>query len=213
MEKELKISELALLWGVSVPAAWNRVRREELKTVKKLSENKKEITYVLISDDILNKYIINPVNNVNNVLNNNYNEELLTNNNLVNNVNNDEKPENTLNAKEIFERLTILNNNHNEELKTVNNELIKANIELAEVKSKQLLLEDKASREGLYLNEINTLKKDNNKLSNINKLLIIVIVLLLTVIIIATTYFITVNYISKNVHDESKTVIENVENK
>ena len=52
-EKELKISELANIWAVSVPTTWNRVRKEDLKTVKKIDENRKEVNYVIISDKII----------------------------------------------------------------------------------------------------------------------------------------------------------------
>ena len=55
-EKEFKIAELASVWGVSVPATWNRVRKEELKTIKKVDENRKEVTYVIVSNEIINKY-------------------------------------------------------------------------------------------------------------------------------------------------------------
>ena len=83
-EKELKIAELATVWGVSVPATWNRVRKEGLKTVKKIDENRKEVTYVIVSEEIVNKYL----SAVNNGINNRYYEELLTSNNINNDINN-----------------------------------------------------------------------------------------------------------------------------
>ena len=78
MEKELKIAELASILGVSIPTTWNRIRKDGLKTVKKLDENRKEITYVIVSDDYAEKYINNVINNVNNVVNNGNYEDLLT---------------------------------------------------------------------------------------------------------------------------------------
>ena len=114
MEKELKIAELASIWGVSVPTTWNRVRKEGLSTIKKIDENRKEIAYVVISDNILNKYIIT----VNNNDNNRYYEEMLTDNNINNNVNNDvnnhvESNNNSISAQEMFDKLTALNNHFN----------------------------------------------------------------------------------------------------
>ena len=166
MEKELKIAELASIWGVSVPTTWNRVRKEGLSTIKKFDENRKEVAYVIISDNILNKYIIT----INNNDNNRYYEEMLTNNNVNNNINNNinnhaEAHNNSISVNELFDKLTTLNNQYNERLERVNNELTM-------YKSKSLLLEDKAGREGYYLKEIDTLKTDNKNLNNDNKRLL-----------------------------------------
>lgn len=177
-EKELKIAELANVWGVSVPATWNRVRKEGLKTIKKIDENRKEVTYVVISEETLNKYL----STVNNSINNRYYEELLTNNNVNNDNNNNLKAESeTFSASEMFDKLTALNNEYNNRLERVNEELITA-------KSKMLLLEDKAGREGLYINEINGLKTDNNNLKKVVYGLIGVIVILLLVLACYLTY-------------------------
>ncbi len=178
MEKELKIAELAAIWGVSVPTTWNRVRKEGLSTIKKFDENRKEVAYVIISDNILNKYIIT----INNNDNNRYYEEMLTDNNINNNVNNHvETNNNSISMNELFDKLTTLNNQYNERLERVNNELTM-------YKSKNLLLEDKAGREGYYLSEINTLKTDNKNLNKDNKRLL---KWLLTSIIIFIITFIT----------------------
>ena len=111
MEKELKIAELASIWGVSVPTTWNRVRKEGLSTIKKFDENRKEVAYVVISDNILNKYIIT----VNNNDNNRFYEDMLTDNNVNNNINNNvnNRPEaytNSISVNELFDKLTTLNN-------------------------------------------------------------------------------------------------------
>ena len=55
MEKELKIAELANIWGVSVPTCWNRIKKEGLTTIKKKDETNKDITYITISDNLINK--------------------------------------------------------------------------------------------------------------------------------------------------------------
>lgn len=181
-EKELKIAELATVWGVSVPATWNRVRKEGLKTVKKIDENRKEVTYVIVSEEIVNKYL----SAVNNGINNRYYEELLTSNNINNDINNSLKVESeALSASEMFDKLTALNKEYNNRLEQVNEELITA-------KSKMLLLEDKAGREGLYINEINGLKTDNNKLKRVIYCLFAVIVILL----LGLTCYLTYNIVA-----------------
>lgn len=220
MEKKLSVSEFAELAGTTAKTIYQRIlnnselpKNEQLNTVKEKIKGR-EVTVIITDYKQIelykNLYGKEPVNNL-------QYEEILTDNNVTDTeINSNTQVKNNNNNdfdNDIIDKILTINDKYNNRLELVYNELKTANNELAEVKSKQLLLEDKASREGLYLNEINTLKKDYNKLSNINKLLITVIILLLIVIIIAITYFITVNYISKNVKDGSKVVIENVENK
>lgn len=196
-EKELKISELATIWAVSVPTTWNRVRKEDLKTVKKVDENRKEVNYVVISDEIINKYVLTVNNNVNN---RNY-EDILTDNNINENVNNNLKYGNDgISASEMFDKLSTLNKEYNDRLERVNEELIT-------YKSKSLLLEDKAGREGFYINEINTLKKDNNLLlKGLITLLIMFIITFISLIAIVLYH----KAIEGN--KEVTTTVENVSN-
>lgn len=196
-EKELKISELANIWAVSVPTTWNRVRKEDLKTVKKVDENRKEVNYVVISDEIINKYVLTVNNNVNN---HNY-EDILTDNNINENVNNNLKYGNdNISASEMFDKLSTLNKEYNDRLERVNEELIT-------YKSKSLLLEDKAGREGFYINEINTLKKDNN-------LLLKGLITLLIMFIITFISLVSIVLYHKAIEGskEVSTTVENVSN-
>ena len=195
--KELKISELANIWAVSVPTTWNRVRKEDLKTVKKVDENRKEVNYVVISDEIINKYVLTVNNNVNN---HNY-EDILTDNNVNENINNNLKYGNdNISASEMFDKLSTLNKEYNDRLERVNEELIT-------YKSKTLLLEDKAGREGFYINEINTLKKDNNLLlKGLITLLIMFIITLISLIAVVLYH----KAIEGN--KEVSTTVENVSN-
>ncbi len=196
-EKELKISELANIWAVSVPTTWNRVRKEDLKTVKKVDENRKEVNYVVISDEIINKYVLTVNNNVNN---HNY-EDILTDNNINENVNNNLKYGNdSISASEMFDKLSTLNKEYNDRLERVNEELIT-------YKSKTLLLEDKAGREGYYINEINTLKKDNN-------LLLKGLITLLIMFIITFVSLVSIVLYHKTIegNKEVSTTVENVSN-
>lgn len=194
-EKELKISELANIWAVSVPTTWNRVRKEDLKTVKKVDENRKEVNYVIISDKIINKYVLTVNNNVNN---HNY-EDILTDNNVDENINNNLKYGNdNISASEMFDKLSTLNKEYNDRLERVNEELIT-------YKSKTLLLEDKANREGFYINEINTLKKDNNLLL---KGLITLLIMFIITLISLTAVVLYHKAIEGN--KEVSTTVENV---
>jgi hypothetical protein len=164
MNEEIKIADLARLWNVSVNTVWARIKKEGLLTSKRL-DNNKEITFVSVPEEILKKYA---VNNVINHTNNVDNEELLTSNNPDNGINNPQTVdiiERIMEySKGVNEQLITINNNYNEELKTINNELMM-------YKSQMPLLEDKASREGLYLKEINELKEVNNKVNKRNEAL------------------------------------------
>lgn len=204
MERELSIAELAQLWGVSVPTTWNRIKKEGLTTFKKKDKNNKEINYVSISEEILKDYVINDNNNLNNAVNNGHYEELLTDNN----VNNPQNTVITTNPSEsltdIINTITTINNDYNNRLQSLTDELIT-------YKSKSLLLEDKAGREGYYLNEINELKKENNRNKLYNKLLITVI----TILLLFITGFITYNVaksdkVSDTVEPKSDIVQEEV---
>jgi hypothetical protein len=176
MNEEIKIADLARLWNVSVNTVWARIKKEGLLTSKRL-DNNKEITFVPVPEEILKKYA---VNNVINHTNNVDNEELLTTNNPNNEINNPQTVdiiERIMTYSQgVNEQLIAINNNYNEELRTVNNELMK-------YKSQMPLLEDKASREGLYLKEINELKEVNNNVHKRNESLknwlITVIILLI----------------------------------
>ena len=186
MEKELKIAELAKIWGVSVPTTWNRIKKHSLTTFKKKDENNKEVNYVRISEEKIKMYVVNLNNNDKNV----YYEDLLN----VDNVDNDvidaeyirqDKTDRQNIITDVFNGLKDVYNAHNEEIKTVYNEL-------STYKGQVLLLEDKASREGLYVNEINTLKKDNNIL-----LKWLITVIILSVIIIAALCVVVAFYYNK----------------
>ena len=152
MEREIKIAELARLWNVSVNTTWTRIKKEGLITLKKL-DNNREIAFVTIPDDIFNKYMVN--NGVNNP---NY-EELLSDDNPSlppNNISNADILDKMIDfSNEVQDRLITLNNHHNEEIMNLNEELNK-------YKNQFPLLEDRASREGVYLQEIKDLKKVNN---------------------------------------------------
>ena len=200
MEKELKIAELSALWGVSVPTTWNRIRKEGLQTFIKKNENNKEVNYVRVSDDVINQYVINDNNNVSNTVNNGYYEDMLINNNGNNIVKNPQtqvnKDYSREDLQELITTITSVNESYNNRIETLTNRLINA-------ESKQLLLEDKANREGMYINEINGLKKENNRYKLYNNLLITVIVTLIIVITGYITFNIGLSTIRDNRNIES----------
>lgn len=184
MEKCLKVAELATIWGVSVPTTWNRVRKEGLETVIKKDENGKDINYINIPDEVLNKYINNVVNNQNNVNNNGYYEDLLSNNNVNNPSNDVIDADYTMvhnnDVKNLYDRYITDTNGYKDELISVYKEL-------TEVKSKAVLVDLSQQAKDKLEEELEVLKTDNKKLLNRNKwlttLLITLIMVLLSVII------------------------------
>lgn len=190
MEKDVKVSELAQIWGVSVPTTWNRIRKEGLETFLKKDENGKEVNYIKVSEVIVKKYINNLNNSPNEVNNNGYYEEVLRDNNVneIQKNNND-----SISASELFDKLTTLNNEYNDRLERLNNELLIS-------ERQRLLLEDKAGREGLYLNQINELKDHNNRLLSVNKRLFITLIVLITILITIIT---TISIVNNHTNEEN----------
>lgn len=214
MVKELKIAELASLWGVSVPTTWNRIKKMGLTTFIKKNESNKDITFVSISDEQIHSYVLNVNNNINNANNNRYYEDMLTNNN-VNNASNDvidvdyshQSQSFSTNIvsdiKEVYndcnERILTINNYYNEQVKNLYEEI-------ANYKAHKLMLEDKASREGLYIKEINELKADNNSVKKVNEWLKYIIVGLIMIIIGFIMYLIMFNNLQKDVNTDNEIV-------
>lgn len=196
MEKKLKISEFADLIGVTAKTVYKMVEREELKTVNE-KVNNRLITLVITNDaeieSFKNMYGKLPVNNSNC-------EDILTDTNSTVNYNN---PSQTSNneafTSEVLDKIIQINKEYNNELKRVNEELVNT-------KAQMLFLEDKASREGMYLNEINGLKTENNQLKKskekLTYTLVTVIVLLLLVLVGYFTYNIATSEKKEHVQEE-----------
>lgn len=195
MEKCLKVAELATVWGVSVPTTWNRIRKEGLETVIKKDENGKDINYINISEDVIKKYINNPVNNQNNANNNGYYEDMLRDNNINNSQNDvldaDYTMVNNNDIKNLYDRYITDTNGYKDEL-------INVYKELTEVKSRALLVDMSQQAKDKLEAENEVLKTDNKKLLNRNKWLttfLITLIMVLTAVII--TLF-AVNNVSSN---------------
>lgn len=194
MEKCLKVAELAIIWGVSVPTTWNRVRKEGLETIIKKDENGKDINYINITDEIINKYINNPVNNQNNVNNNGYYEDMLSRDKVNNSSNDvidaDYTMVNNNDIKNLYDRYLTDTNDYK-------NELISVYKELSEVKSQALLVDMSNQVKDRLEAEIKILKTDNKKLINRNKWLFTVLITLISVLITVSVTLLIVNNASK----------------
>lgn len=195
-EIKMKVADFAGLVGCSQKTVYKLIENEQLKTVNEL-QNGRTIRLIVTNNieiaEFQKNYGKSPVNE------SECNEILTVNNTQENkmNVQNISESENILN---VFDKIMEVNNQYNERLEKVNNELIT-------YKSKQLLLEDKANREGLYLNEINDLKASK---SNILKWLIAVIVILSLLLITVSGLLIFNLY---NAVDKAPQTIEIVKEK
>lgn len=193
MEKKYSVADFAALVGTTSKTIYQKIENydnlpvnEQLKTVKEKVKGR-EITFIQTTDEQIacyqNFYGKNTVNDgeyYENVTNSNGSLQV---NNGVNSseINNNKKTDG-----DMFERLMTLNETYLNRLETVTNELM-------EYKSKTLLLEDKAGREGLYLKEINELKTDNEKLKTRNKTLFTVLTVIITVLVTVLITVLTVN--------------------
>jgi len=177
MERKLKVSEFAELVGITSKTVYKMESRGEITTVNERVNNR-PTTLVVTNDEQINNfrnaYSKIPVNN------GNYEDNVTINNDTMNNNNPSQTANNNEFVQEMFEKIVILNEEYN-------NRIAKLNEELIDSKSKLLLLEDKAGREGMYLAEINTLKTENNQLKTdktkvANQLVAVIIVLLMVVV-------------------------------
>lgn len=186
MERKLKFSEFAELIGTTAKTVYKMEEREEIITVIE-KVNNRPTRLVVTNDEQINHfkniYSKSPVNI------GNY-EDILTNSNDTMSSNNSTQSANSNEiVQEMFEKMLVLNEEYN-------NRIAKLNDELIDSKSKLLLLEDKAGREGMYLKEINELKNENTQLktdkTKVANLLTSVIIVLLMVLVGLITYNVTV---------------------
>lgn len=228
MERKMNVAEFATLVGTTSKTIYGKINNydnlpvnERLKTVSEKVKGR-EVTLIITNSEQIEFY--KNLYGKDTVIDGEYYETVTDNNGLelVNEVHETRKTTNTLKmSDDAFERLLTLNESYNNRIEHYNNELLKAYNELSEVKSKQLLLEDKAGREGLLLNEIRELKEANNKELEIlkkennrnklyNKLLITVITILLLFITGLMTYNIAVNKSTVQVDEKTEQVSEQV---
>lgn len=203
MERKMNVADFAALVGTSTKTIYEKINNSgELPVIEQLitvSEKVKGRTIKLI---LTNSEQIEYYKNLygkNTVIDGEYYENVTV-NNLNKPVNEIQETVKNINnngfSGDMFERLITVNNEFNNRIEQLTNRVIAA-------ESKQLLLEDKASREGTYINEINELKKDNNRYKLFIKLLITVIITLLIVITGYITFTIGVNTESVTSSQES----------
>ena len=177
MERKLKFSEFAELIGTTPKTIYKLEERKEIVTVIE-KVNNRPTRLVITNDDQINHF--KNVYSKNTVINGNYEEMLTDNNDSMNNSNSSQSANSNEFVQEMFEKIVVLNEEYNNRIEKLNNELIDS-------KSKLLLLEDKANREGLYLAEINGLKEENNqlrtsKMNVINRLMTVIVILLMVIV-------------------------------
>lgn len=187
MERKLKFAEFADLIGTTAKTVYKMEERKEIVTVIEKVNNRP--TRLVVTDDnqinhFKNVYSKSPVNN------SNYEENVTINNDSMNSNNTSQSANNNEVVQELFEKMLVMNEEYNNRIEKLNNELIDS-------KSKLLLLEDKAGREGMYLKEINELKSENETLKTskvkVANQLTIVIVILSMVLVGLITYNVAIN--------------------
>ena len=188
-EKKLKVADLAAILDVAPKTVYKMIERGELLTVNE-KVNNRSTTLVIVSDediaklkDTYGKYTVNGGNCYDNVTFNDGEVIDVESQNTVNNSSNNGYRHN------VIDQILTLNNGYNDQLNTLTNQLSTLSERLITAESKQLLLEDKANREGFYLNEINNLKKENSKLNKILHIGIFLIFVIILILAIVITYF------------------------
>ena len=186
----MNIAEFSALVGTTSKTIYGKINNnsnlpvnEQLKTVKEKVKGR-EVTLIITNDEQIELY--KNLYGKDTVINGEYYETVtdINSNSPVNEVQEQVKINHNADLlAEMFDRLNTVHNEYNNRLQRVNDELIT-------YKSKTLLLEDAKGREGYHINEINELKKENNRYKLVNYLLIT----LLAILLIFITGFITYNY-------------------
>lgn len=206
MDRKLKVAEFAALLGIVPKTVYKMIERNEIITVTE-KVNNRQTTLVITNDEQIEEfrksYSKNQVNNGNyyeNVTENECSESYTERNEQVKNNYGTEF------ANEVIDKIITINNGYNEQINEYNNRLEKVNEQLITAKSKLLLLEDKAGREGVYINEINELRTDNNKLKKVIYGLFTVIALLLLIFTCYLTYNIVISSSTQSIPEKNSAV-------
>lgn len=199
MERKMNVAEFATLVGTTSKTIYGKINNydnlpvnEQLKTVSEKVKGR-EVTLIVTDSEQIEYY--KNLYGKDTVINGEYYETVTDINGNIP-VNEIQEPVKMNNSNELlsemFDKLNTVHNEYNNRLQRVNDELIT-------YKSKQLLLEDKANKEGFYLNEINELKKENNR----NKLYINVLITVIIILLLLITGFITYNIAKSNIVDDT----------
>lgn len=174
MENEKwKVSDFSELVGCSQKTVYALIKRGELKTVNEVIRGRK-MTFVIASNEQIEEFkklygkdMVNESNCKETVTEENYIEGEI--------VSTSDKTEN------ILDKFIELQNTFNAQLMNVNEELVK-------YKSQVPLLSYKADREGMYINEINQLKKDNEGYKRKLTILLTFTITLITILFLYASY-------------------------
>lgn len=199
MERKLNVAEFATIVGTSSKTVYGRIdKNEDLPENEKLitvreKVNGREIVRIITNDnqlalykDIYGKKVVNEREYYEPVTENYQYKTFNEFQEPVKNSNNDGF------NPDVFDRIMTLTNEYNTRLEQKINEILTVEKELAEVKGRQLLLEDKAGREGLYIGEINQLKTEKEQVQKLNNRLKLIVYLLITFIVVIFTVAITI---------------------
>lgn len=159
MNKKLKVIDFSTIVGCSQKTVYRMIKKGELLTVNEMVNGRK-VAFIITNDKQIEEIKKNQAPFT--VNEGNYEESL-------SNAQND-KAQNAEILNIYAEKLLEINKVNNEQLMNLTNELIT-------YKSQVPLLEDKANREGLYLQEIKDLKKVNNRY-----LIVLITVIILSVL-------------------------------
>lgn len=193
MERRMKVADFAALIGVVPKTVYKMIEREEIITVNE-KVNNRSTTLIVTTDEQIEE--LKKSYGKDTVHDGNCYENVTVNNRSMDDINSqymEKINNNNIVTAEVIDRIITLNEGYNEQLKEVTEKLFTVNDELVKVKSQTLLLEDKAGREGFYLNEINQLKNSNKRLMKFIYLTVTVIVFLLLSLTGYVTYNVSVN--------------------
>jgi len=212
MERKMNVADFAALVGTSSKTIYEKINNfDELPGIEQLITVNEKVKGRTIKLIVTNSEQIEYYKNLygkNTVIDGEYYENVTV-NNLNKPVNEVQETVKSINNNgfngDMFERLITVNNEFNNRIEQLTNRVIAA-------ESKQLLLEDKASREGIYINEINELKRVNKRYQLFNKGLITVIIMLLIVIIGYITFTIGVNNGNKDTKKQEPAIVAPVSN-
>lgn len=203
MEKiTLNIAELARIVGATPKTIYRLIERKELMTVKE-KVNGREITRVVTDENqiesLKNTYNKMSVNDRQKQEKDSQCNDILTDNDSQDN-------DKVLNFNTFAEQLMTANRQLQDRLFTVTDQLMS-------VKGQMPLLEDKASREGLYLQEIKDLKANNNaEIDNLKrshyrlKAWLITVIILLSLALMGVTGFLIYKLANPTIIEKTNTI-------
>ncbi len=218
MEKKLNIADFATLVGTTPKTIYDKINNygelpenEQLKTVIEKVKGR-SIKVILTNDTQIEYYKSLYGKSIDN--NREYYETLTgsNGNKPVNEVRESVKSSSEAELpNDLIDKLITINNVFNDRLEQKNTELMNVQKELFTVQGRQLLLEDKASREGYYINEINKSVQLITRYKRLLTITITVIIMLLMVILGFITYQIGVKNSSLTPPSIGNSIMDEVE--